>query len=138
LFSTRPLPGTTNERRTLGFHSGNWDLVLKEHHKNLRPQCCLREAKSSLQEKTPLRHNFRSSDCSHHDFSASINTMRIRISICPKASLTWRNFMPRQHQSTWHENVGAHDRIPCGRDIREHNTPIIKDLCWRIPELVGN
>jgi hypothetical protein len=112
LFSTRPLPGTTNERQTLGFHSANWDLVLKEHHKNLRPQCCLREAKSSSQDKTPLRHNFRSSDCSLHDFSASINAMRIGILICPKASSTWRNFMPRQHQATWHENVGAHDRIP--------------------------
>jgi hypothetical protein len=32
--SARPLLGTTNEGLTLGFHSGNLDSVLEEHHQN--------------------------------------------------------------------------------------------------------
>jgi hypothetical protein len=86
MHSARPLPGTTNEGQTLGFHPENRDMVPEEHHEKCsRPVLPPRLAKAAAASiQTPdtqeelvthnLHHNQLSylplitSDHSHHAF----------------------------------------------------------------------
>lgn len=97
----RPLPGTTNECQTLGFHSENRSSVLEEHHQECIPlvlsppldkvadaSCQISDTQGDHmshflhRNHYPLRH-YQPPIAATMSFSASASFMKMYIKTCP-------------------------------------------------------